>query len=229
MAKRRTFKPRKKGRSAAQKAATRRMLAANKGARSSAPKRRRKRRSTARAARRVTSSVKRVTSRARRSVRRARRSFSLGGSGGSAVSMLSNAAMMGVGAVGVDIAMGQVAKFLPTGWDTPIDAGGINYKYYAAKAAVALGIGIGGRRYLGGKLGDFAMKAAQGSLAVMTYNLAESFLPAGTTLGFSAPYRGPVGAIAAPSNVSRMPIGNGRQSMGAPPVYNQTAYRGPVG
>lgn len=230
MAKRRSFKPRKKARSAAQKAATKRMLAANRGARSASSKPRKTRkkrrsvkRSASRALSRVTSSVKRVSRRASR-----RRGLSLGGTGSSAVAMLSNAAMQGVGAIGIDIGMGQLAKVLPTGWDSPIDAGGVNYKYYAVKAGFAIGVGLLGRRYVGGKIGEFAMKAAQGSLAVMAYNLGESMLPAGTTLGFSPAYRNPSGSGQFNPRQPRLASVQTGQPLGAPPTYAPSAYRGPV-
>ena len=231
---RKTVRPGKKRRSAAQRAATARMLAANRArrggsAKSSSPRRKnRKHRARSSA---VSRTVSRVYSKARRRVSRARRTYSRApASVKGAVQMLTDAAVMGAGAVGVDIVMGQVAKFLPTGWNTPVDATGVNYKYVAAKVGVALGVGMLGSRFLGGKLGGMAMKAAQGSLVVQTAALLESMVPTGSVpLGFAStsgtrPAMGAVNTL--PSNVQML----GRtSSLGAPPVYQQGKYRSPMG
>lgn len=153
-------KARRRHRSAAQRAATARMLAARFGANP----RRRARRSSRRVA--------------RRSGHRVRRHFSSIAPG--AMSMLKNAGLMGAGAVVVDVGMGYVGKVLPAA-ASPVNADGTtNWMYFAAKAGLALGIGIYGRRVLPG---GFAGKAAEGALAVMAYQIVRGLVPSGVALG----------------------------------------------
>ena len=179
----------KRRRSAAQRAATARMLAANR-ARSGGAKRRTSRR-------RASVSVASVTRRARsvvRSVRRRARSaggMSTKGLGGTALQMIKNGAIGAGGAISVDLAMGFVGPMLPASFATKLNADGSNnYSYFAAKAAVALGVGI-----LGAKVvrPDVARQLAAGSFTVMAYELlrpmAANLLPASMSLGWMSPGR----------------------------------------
>lgn len=211
--------PRRKGRSgkrrsAAQKAATRRMLAANRSARGSAPKRRRSRRRTSVAV----AAPRRVSRRSsRRSVRRMGRRMSSGFRASGIVEMLKNGAVMGGGAVAVDAVMGQVIPMLPASMQTPVDqtTGGINYGYVAAKAGIAIAIGHFGRRILPG----YADKMAEGALAVLAYGIIRPMISGSLTLGrvgnFNpAPNMRPrlngvgayVNGVGAYANVRRLPV-----------------------
>lgn len=159
----------RKRRSPAQRAATARMLAANRSRSGVA-------RNPARRRRRATS-YRRNPIGARR-----RRSFSTGGVSATGVmGYVKDGAMMGVGAVAVDIIFGQVNRFLPANMATPVDTtGATNWLYFVAKAGVAIGIGIFGRKSSFRKYTD---AAAGGAMAIMAYQIARSMLPAGTTLG----------------------------------------------
>lgn len=212
-AKRRTVRPRRKARSAAQKAATRRMLAANRSrsrpARAAAPKRRRRRaRAAAPAAApaRRRRAVARVT---RRSRRRASSGLRLGGSGSilnQGVTMLKDGAIMGAGALGVDMLMGQVNKILPDGWDSPLEGDGTpNYKNAAIKAAVAVGVGYVGARYLPASMRGLAVKAAAGSLAIQGYTLIKGSIPADFLPLGGATRMQPSRLAGAPLNTLRIP------------------------
>lgn len=138
-------------RSAAQRAATARMLAANgrkgparkRGGRKSAP---------------------------RRSAR---------GAGGGMVSgvlgMVKTGAIGGGGAVVVDVGMGFVAQQFPTqGFTSRINAdGSINPLYYAVKGLLAYALG----RY-GSRLTPHATTMAAGAYTVMLYDVIKAVIPA---------------------------------------------------
>ncbi len=176
----------RKARSPAQRAATRRMIAANK---SHAPRRSRRRRAVAVRANPVVHRRRRsMARRTRRNPISARRAFSSMRSSG-AMSMLKTGAIAGVGAVAVDLLFAQVARFLPASMVTAGNAdGSANYLYFAAKAATALGVGIFGAKVLPR---SFAQAAAVGSLTIMAYQLARSMVPASLTLGRVGAYINP--------------------------------------
>jgi hypothetical protein len=196
MARRRTVRPRKKARSAAQKAATRKMLAANRarsGGSARPAKRRRsaKRRTTPRTtvvvasapARRRSPSRKRAAPAKRRSASRrsaSRRSqggfINFGGSLSNAViGNVKTAVVMGGGALAFDLLMGQVNKVLPTGWDTERDGDEINYKNAAAKAAVTIGVGVLATKMSAlAPIRKYVQQAALGSLTIQAYNVVKS-------------------------------------------------------
>jgi hypothetical protein len=171
---------RRKPRSAAQKAATRRMLAA-RGLHHNPTKKRRKARRSAVAA-----------SPARHHVRRARRTTHRHSAGGAmrsvragAVPMLKSGVIGGAGAVGVDVLMGYASNILPATMTSKLNAdGSTNFMYYAAKAALALGVGIFGRRIMPAGI---AVKIGEGSLTVMSYELLRGMMPAGIAMGYMNP------------------------------------------
>jgi hypothetical protein len=174
----------KSHRTAAQKRATAKMLAAN-----------RRSRSGGRARRSVTVALnpsKRRASRRRRNnpismVRRRRRNpISLGG-GTSIINMFKGAAISGIGAVAMDAAIGQIQKFLPPamlGESGKVDQGN------AVKAGLTVIIG----KLLARPTRGWSMRAAQASLAIQAYDIAATLLPdsiplAGSGLGYASPAR----------------------------------------
>lgn len=179
--KRRKVRRNPKRRTAAQKAATARMLAANR-ARSGGRKRKAKRRSAP-----VASSAPRRVSRrsARRSARRVSRRFGSAMRSSGIVGSLKSGLVGGAGAVGVDIIMGQVAPMLPASMQTPVDAqtGGLSYGYVAAKAAIALALGHFGKRIAP----RYAERAAEGALTVLAYGVLRPMVPASMTMGYLNP------------------------------------------
>jgi len=213
----------KRRRSAAQRAATRKMLAANRSRFHSNPRKRRK--SIKRRAKSAVASV-------RRSVRRARRSVSSGRSiGNGFVGLLKNGALMGAGAVTADVGMGLIAKFAPsaTMLTSRINTDGtINYGYYATK-----GLLIYGMSKYGTRVTRHANTMAAGALAVMGYELIRSFMPADIVpLGYFNPGRivngGNLGRImrnpsGAPQNVGRimsLPAGAGKGAVASATIRN---------
>ena len=172
-----------KRRSPAQRAATARMLAANKSNPRRASKKRRSRaRSRARSA-----SVATVS----RRTRRTRSARSSGGGGArrfsmnAAVGLLKNGAIGGAGAIGLDVVMGYGGAVLPASVTSRVNADGTtNWLYYGVKGALAVAVGT-----FGGKLVKPALaeKLAEGALTVMSYELARGMMPAGVTLGYVNP------------------------------------------
>ncbi len=178
----------RKTRSPAQKAATRRMLAANRARKNSAPARRRRaRKSVAR------SPVARVTRRSvrRSSARRSSRRMSAGFRSvtGGAFGLLRAGAIGAGGALTVDVAQGFVNSFLPASMATKMNADGTpNYINAAVKFGVTLGV-----RSLASKVvsADTANKMALGAVTMQVYELARPFvqgiLPATMSLGWYSP------------------------------------------
>lgn len=184
----------RKHRTAAQRAATRRMLAANRSRRVRAnPRKRtraRRRTSVAVAAPRRTRRIRRSAHRvARRSARRGGRSLSMRGITGGAMALLKAGAVGAGGALAADVAMGFVNGFLPATMNSKLDAaGGPNYMNYAAKFGVVLGV-----RALASKVlsAETANRMAAGAVTIMAYEIlrpmASSMLPASMTLGWFSP------------------------------------------
>ena len=149
-AKRPSKRRRKSGRTAAQKAATRKMLAANRARRGSvAPKRRRRNPLAASAVHRVT-----------RRTRRARNPIGMTGIMGS----ITDAAIGAGGALAVDMAF----NYLPLPVNLKTGMAGT-----AAKAATAILLGTVGRKVLGRTAG----KMAAGALTVIAYDAMKAFVP----------------------------------------------------
>lgn len=138
--------------------------------------------------------------RSRRSARRsARRSFRRNPIGatqmratlGTVQRGLVNAATGAGGAILTDMAMAQVARFLPATLTSRFTAetGGVNFGYYGVKAGIALALGIAGSRLLPGRMKSLAARGAEGALTVQAYELARSLMPAGVVLGYMSPGR----------------------------------------
>lgn len=177
---------RRKGRSAAQRAATARMLAANRARRGGSTRKRSRRRSTAATAVTV---VRRARRTSRRIARRVSRSPSLRGIGGGAMGLVKAGAIGAGGALVVDVAQGFVNGFLPASLATKLNPdGSTNYMNYAVKGALAVALA-----HFGGKLvsRETAHRMAAGSMVVMAYELlrplAASMLPASMPLGWYSP------------------------------------------
>lgn len=123
----------------------------------------------------------------RRSRRMRRNPISVGAlrSGAASVGTVAKRAVTGAaGAVVVDVVAGQVMPLLPPMLGQQYNADGtINFGYHATKAALAVGLGVAGRKFLPGALRGFAAQAAEGSLTVQAYGLMRAYLPATLTLG----------------------------------------------
>jgi hypothetical protein len=151
-----------------------------KGRRRRAPSKRRARRRSATITVRSNPRRRRARRSARRSYRRNPVSVAgiratLPGITSAATRALSGAA----GAVVVDMAMGQAAKVLPANLTSRYNAaGGINWLYYASKAAIAIGLGVAGQRLLPGRMKTFAARGAEGSLTVQAYEILRAVIPA---------------------------------------------------
>jgi len=185
--KRRTRRNPKRARSAAQKAATRRMLAANRSRSGAAPKRRKSRRRTV-----AVSAPRRIVRRARSTARRSRsaaRSFSMRGIGGGATSLLKTGAIGAGGALVSDVAMGFVNGFLPASMNSKLSVDGSpNYLNAAAKFGVTLLMRAVTSKVLSA---DTANRMAAGAVTVQAYELLRPMvagvLPAGMGLGWFSP------------------------------------------
>lgn len=164
----------RKHRTAAQRAATRRMIAANRSRRGGGRRR---------AVVVHANPVRRSRRRYRRNPvggSRARRHYNAIRSSG-AFNMLKSGAMMGVGAVAVDLLFGQLARFLPASMAVPQNAdGSTNWLYFATKAAIAVGVGAYGRKVIPAK---YAEAAAIGSLSILAYSIARSMVPSSLAMG----------------------------------------------
>lgn len=174
----------RKPRTAAQRAATAKMLAANRARKN--PAKRRKAR-TASAAKPVI----RYRTRARKNParRRARRNPISGGLNmRSIVAQLKNAGIGAAGAIGVDVGFGFVQSYLPEAVQAPVDAAGnMNPAYYAAKGATAIVAGLLAKRLIGSAR---AAQMVEGSLTVTMHDAAKQFLAGNVpslTLGAYAP------------------------------------------
>jgi hypothetical protein len=152
--------PRKRSRSAAQKAATRRMIAARGGKRHSNPKRRRVYHA---AAKRRHNPIHRV-------YRRKRNPMSLGAHG------ITGMLLAGLKGAGGAVAVNVVCGFLPAALIPASVAGQTNYQLYAVRTALAIALGTVGRKALGAS----AREMAVGALTVNFHDFLNSVV--GTTL-----------------------------------------------
>lgn len=138
--------PRKRGgkrRSAAQRAATKRMLAANRSRRSNPSPRRR----TYKVAKRRHNPI--------RSMHRRRRNPSLRGM----TSGISGMLMAGLKGAGGAVAVNVVCGFLPASIVPASVPGSTNYQLYAVRAALAVALGAAGRKVLGSSAREMAVGA----------------------------------------------------------------------
>jgi hypothetical protein len=92
----------------------------------------------------------------------------------SIVGFVKGAAVGAVGAIAVDVIMGQAGKYLPNAMKTP-------NAYPAVKAVAAIVLGIAGRRVP--VIGKFAVKMAEGSLICTARDFMRGMVPASWTLG----------------------------------------------
>lgn len=161
--------PRKKRRSAAQKAATAKMLAANRKKRRGPGRPR-----VAKAKRKYTrrNSVQRVVAKVRK-YSRSRRTRALTMSG--VVPMIKGAGIGAAGAIGNDFAYGFAAKFLPDNMKNPNGADGPNYLYHLGKGATAIALGMVAGKVIAKPL---ANKLAEGALTVALYEAGKTMIPA---------------------------------------------------
>lgn len=179
----RAHNPRKR-RTAAQVAATRRLVALNRAKRSSNPVRklRRKKHTYRAAARRhnpIMHHVKRYVSRRRH---RRHNPISVRGLFGHVMPMLKAGAIGAGGALTVDLAMGYIPW--PAAMVTRQNAdGSTNYLYFASKAALAIALGTFGKKVFG----RAAETMGEGSLVVNLYDLFRTLMPAGLRLGYFNP------------------------------------------
>lgn len=157
----------------------------------------------------------------RTSVKRASRKYRRNPIGGkvrfsmnSIIAMTKGAAIGAAGALAVDLAFSYAKGYLPASMQSPTDAtGAINPMYFAAKGAVAVGVGV-----LGGKVTKHATAMAAGSLTVSLYEVMRSMVPASVQLGYINP--------AMLANRRMAPKGVGRFVSGAP---RMAGYNPPVG
>lgn len=179
----RKVKPMAKRRTAAQKRATAKMIAANRaragGSRRRAarksPKRRRNPLPVVASARRVGRRVKRTARRTYSRIRRRRNPISMGRAS-SYIGMFKDAAIQGGGAVAVDIGYAYVEGMLPASLQRTPGRIGLGD---AVKAVATVAAG----KFLSRFTRGLSMKAAQGALTVQAHGLVSALLPAGMTAG----------------------------------------------
>jgi hypothetical protein len=186
-------------RSAAQRAATRRMIAAN-------PRRRRRNPSPARAIVAANPRKRRMTRRRNpvtltRRVMRRRRNPSMRFSIGGVIGAIQNAAIQGAGAVAFDLIHGQIQRFLPA-MLVPV-AGRVGLGDLV-KASLTVFLG----QALNGPTRGLSSKAATGALTVQAHALIRSFVPSSMPLGYAS--AGMVGAGSARIGPNRAIVGMGR-------------------
>lgn len=169
----------RKPRTAAQRAATARMLAANRARRGGSAKRRAshtKRRTARKAPTTIvvrSNPVKRhvAKSRARRTRHIRRNPVS---SLNDIKSLLMASATGAAGALGVDVLMGVVQPYLPDAVASPNAAdGSANYGYYAAKGALAIAASMAASKVIGH---NRAVQIAEGSLIVTMHALGSRMI-----------------------------------------------------
>lgn len=126
----------------------------------------------------------------RRSYRRAMRSASgaIRASVPGIISAVKTGVVGGAGAIAVDMAMGQAARFLPATLTSRMSADGtMNWGYYGTKAMLAIGLAVVGQGVLPARMKAYASHAAAGSLTVMAYEILRAKIPASITLGYFNP------------------------------------------
>ena len=223
-----------KRRSAAQRAATARLVALNRSRRASNPRRRRRNPanvmssalfSNPRRRRRNPSLFANPVGRRHRRRRnpslfanpvgrrhrRRRNPIHLGGMGSGIGAMLKEAAIGGAGALAVDVIMGYVQPYLPASM-LPV-AGQPVGLYQVAKAGITVALGKGLSRHTKG----LSQKMAVASLTVQMHEILKSFVPSTMTLGYNSPARVAPGSFRVGPNV-RSSHALGRFVPGATPM-----------
>lgn len=203
---------RRKSRTAAQRAATRRMISANKLHRNPSP---------------------RAAAKVHHRRKTARRGSVVRSSGGSVLGMVKMGAFGAGGAILSDVLFGVIANVLPNQptITSPLDsAGAPNPVYYLSKGALAYGIARFGSRFT-----KHANVLAAGSLVVTAYQLMKAYIPAGTLpmagLGYVNPariVRGGIGKILPAGNRARPAIGGGMGRILALPTSSSAPGAGAV-
>jgi hypothetical protein len=169
---------RRKHRTAAQRAATRRMISARRG-------HRRVRLSGRKGKRRVSMTYSINPRRHHRRYRRNPSFRSMLSGGGGVVGLLKHGVIGGAGAVLTDVLMGYTSKVLPASMATPQDASGnVQFGYFGVKAALALLLGTQGRRFMPAPI---ATNLAEGALTVMAYQFIRPMMPSAIALGYLNP------------------------------------------
>ena len=211
---RRARKARKSGRSAAQRAATRRLVAMNRS-------RRRARRSNPAPAVVAMNPRRRRMSRRRsnpvRMIRRRRNPAMLGGFNfRTVVSAMQDALIQGGGAVAMDLLHGQINRFLPAMLQRTPGQVGLGD---VVKASITVLVGTA----LRGPTRGLSMKAATGSLTVQAYDIVKNLLPSTMQLGYMTP--GVITQGAASVGPNRGMVGRYTQP-GATPLLNRYTQPG---
>lgn len=211
---RRARKARKAGRSAAQRAATRRLVAMNRS-------RRRARRSNPAPAVVAMNPRRRRMSRRRsnpvRMIRRRRNPAMLGGfSFRSVIGAMQEALIQGGGAVAMDLLHGQINRFLPAMLQRTPGQVGLGD---VVKASITVLVGTA----LRGPTRGLSMKAATGSLTVQAYDIVKNLLPSTMQLGYMTP--GVITQGAANVGPNRGMVGRYTQP-GATPLLNRYTQPG---
>jgi hypothetical protein len=161
-----------KPRSAAQKAATRKLVAHNRAKRAN-PARRAKRRHNPIAANPVHHKRRRHATR-HNPIRARRRNPATRATMSGITAQLKAAGMGAVGALGVDVVTGYAAAYLPATVATPVDtAGATQYGYFAAKGAIAIGLGLLLKKMVGAAK---ANQLVEGSLTVTLHELGKTII-----------------------------------------------------
>lgn len=120
----------------------------------------------------ISASIKRAT-------RRRRNPISMGSMTSGYMGMIKAAVVQGAGAVAMDVAFGQINRYLPASMVKVPGAVGVGD---AVKAVLTVALG----KALNKATRGLSMKAAQGSLTVQARDLIASFVPASMPLGYYA-------------------------------------------
>lgn len=218
MAKRKGAK--RKWGSPAQRAALKKMLAANR--RGKGGKRRAAKRTSASAARRRMSNPVTSYSRKRRSARR-RNPINLRGLSGGMMGALKTALIGGAGSVAVDLAYAQVSRFLPAMLQRTPGSVGLGD---AVKAVFTVAAG----ELLNKPTRGMSRRMAAGALTVQAATILRGFVPASLALGYYSPAAimqgsarvGPMQRASMGAYVPGAPPLLNAYSAGLPPMLNST-------
>lgn len=154
----------------------------------------------------------------RRRVMRRRNPIGGGRMGGMLMAAIREAFIGGAGSIGVDLAMGQINKFLPATLQTRPGTVGAGD---AVKALITVMLG----HFLAGPTRGLSRKMAVGALTVQSATIMRNFLPATLTgqLGYYNPAMVTMGVPSLSSNAS---MGMGAYTRGSPLL---SAYQRPGG
>lgn len=156
-------------RTAAQKAATRRMIAANRGKRQSNPSRRKY--SVAKRRHNPIHSMHRIHRRKRNPSMRA------------GMSGITGMLMQSLKGAGGAVAVNVVCGFLPASLVPVSVAGTVNYQLYAVRAALAVALGAAGKKVMGNSARDMALGALTVNFHDFINAVAGTALPGGNLHG----------------------------------------------